>query len=59
MGKVWDFKNICVPRFLIGFDEAAVENLVDIVRFNEEHKEQCLPPRPPTQARLLQVLKTY
>ena len=42
---VWDFKNICIPRFLSGFDEAAVSNLEDIVKFNEEHKEQCLPPR--------------
>ncbi|KAK0750692.1 amidase signature domain-containing protein [Schizothecium vesticola] len=40
----WDFKNICIPRFLGGFDEAPVKNLADIVRFNEEHKEQCLPP---------------
>ncbi|KAK1825954.1 amidase signature domain-containing protein [Podospora conica] len=42
--EVWDFKHICIPKFLAGFDEAPVKDLGDIVRFNEEHKEEWLPP---------------
>jgi amidase len=40
---VWDFKNLCIPRFLQAFDECPVKSLDDIVKFNEEHKDKCLP----------------
>lgn len=44
---VWEFKNICIPRFLDAFDESslAVHSLADIVKFNEENREKCLPER--------------
>ncbi|KAK1753888.1 Glutamyl-tRNA amidotransferase subunit A, mitochondrial [Echria macrotheca] len=53
----WDFKNLCIPRFLAGFDESPVRNLADIIRFHEENKEKCLPPPYNSQADLIQALE--
>lgn len=42
---VWDFKNLCIPRFLDAFRDAPVQSLADIIKFNEDHREKCLPAR--------------
>ena len=34
-----------MPRFLAAFDESPVRSLAEIVRFNEQNKDICLPPR--------------
>ncbi|KAK4868060.1 hypothetical protein LT330_007258 [Penicillium expansum] len=39
----WDFKNICIPRFIRSFDECSVTSVADIVKFNEENSEKALP----------------
>ncbi|KAL2277821.1 hypothetical protein FJTKL_15113 [Diaporthe vaccinii] len=39
----WEFKNICIPRFLEAFDECPVRNLEDIVRFNQQNKDKAMP----------------
>ncbi|KAK0615178.1 amidase signature domain-containing protein [Bombardia bombarda] len=52
----WDFKNVCIPRFLEAFDECSVRNLDDIVRFNKENKEKCLPPPHTEQDDLIKAL---
>lgn len=41
----WEFKNICIPRFLASFEEAPVHSLEDIIKFNVANKEKCLPER--------------
>ncbi|KAM7192707.1 Glutamyl-tRNA amidotransferase subunit A, mitochondrial [Rhypophila sp. PSN 637] len=54
----WEFKNICIPRFIAAFDEAslAVHSLEDIVQFNETNKEKCLPEPYKEQNYLLRAL---
>lgn len=42
---VWDFKNICIPRFIRGFDHAPVKTLQDIIDFNSAYAARCLPSR--------------
>ncbi|GAB1201928.1 hypothetical protein APSETT445_000526 [Aspergillus pseudonomiae] len=41
----WDFKNVCIPKFIRSFDECAVTSVADIVRFNKENSEKALPAR--------------
>jgi amidase len=43
--QVWEFKNTCIPRFLSSFNECQVRTLADIVQYNMDHKDECLPPR--------------
>ncbi|KAH8689444.1 amidase signature domain-containing protein [Talaromyces proteolyticus] len=39
----WDFKNVCIPRFIDAFDECPVRSVADIVRFNQKNSERALP----------------
>ncbi|KAJ5789360.1 amidase signature enzyme [Penicillium psychrosexuale] len=39
----WDFKNICIPRFIRSFDECSVTSVADIVKFNNENSGKALP----------------
>lgn len=39
----WEFKNICIPRFLGAFDECPVRNLEDIVQFNQQNRDKAMP----------------
>ncbi|PYI06050.1 amidase signature enzyme [Aspergillus sclerotiicarbonarius CBS 121057] len=39
----WDFKNVCIPRFIRSFDECFVTSVADIVQFNKENSEKALP----------------
>ncbi|KAJ6125742.1 amidase signature enzyme [Penicillium sp. IBT 18751x] len=39
----WDFKNVCIPRFIRSFHECSVTSVSDIVKFNEENSEKSLP----------------
>ncbi|KAJ2968140.1 hypothetical protein NQ176_g9322 [Zarea fungicola] len=39
----WDFKNICIPKFINFFDECPVRDVEDIVAFNEENKGRAMP----------------
>ncbi|KAK3317045.1 amidase signature domain-containing protein [Apodospora peruviana] len=52
----WDFKNICIPRFLDAFEDAPVHNLAEIVKFNQDNPEKCLPPPYTEQNDLLKAL---
>jgi amidase len=54
--KVWEFKNVCIPRFLASFDECPVRSLADIVQFNEDNRDKCLPPRMPVSFQPLGAL---
>ena len=42
---VWEFKNIGIPRFIESFNTCSVQNLQEIVDFNERNKEKAMPPR--------------
>ncbi|OGM41145.1 hypothetical protein ABOM_009853 [Aspergillus bombycis] len=37
-GGYWDFKNVCIPRFIRSFGECSVESVADIVKFNKTAK---------------------
>ncbi|KAF5009864.1 hypothetical protein FDECE_3937 [Fusarium decemcellulare] len=39
----WDFKNVCIPKFIKSFDECPVRCVADIVKFNRENSEKALP----------------
>ncbi|KAF4451105.1 Amidase [Fusarium albosuccineum] len=39
----WDFKNVCIPKFIKAFDECPVRCVADIVKFNRENSEKALP----------------
>ncbi|KAF7547640.1 hypothetical protein G7Z17_g7591 [Cylindrodendrum hubeiense] len=39
----WDFKNVCIPRFIESFDECAISSVGDIVKFNSDNSENALP----------------
>ncbi|CAI7644884.1 unnamed protein product [Penicillium glandicola] len=39
----WDFKNVCIPRFIRSFHECSVASVADIVNFNKENSEKALP----------------
>jgi len=52
----WEFKNICIPRFLESFEEVGVHSLEDIVKFNEANKEKCLPEREFLLTKILPLL---
>ncbi|KAL2194061.1 amidase signature domain-containing protein [Corynascus similis CBS 632.67] len=52
----WEFKNICIPRFLDAFDECRVRSLADIVEFNKENKDKCLPSPYTKQDDLIKAL---
>ncbi|RAO71686.1 uncharacterized protein BHQ10_007698 [Talaromyces amestolkiae] len=39
----WDFKNICIPRFINSFDDCLISSVADIVRYNNENSETALP----------------
>lgn len=41
----WEFKHICIPRFIESFEEVSVHTLEDIVKFNTANNEKCLPER--------------
>ncbi|KAK3395178.1 amidase signature domain-containing protein [Podospora didyma] len=53
----WEFKNICIPRFLATFNESPVRTLADIVQFNEQNKDICLPPPYTEQSDLIKALE--
>ncbi|KAL1859690.1 hypothetical protein VTK73DRAFT_7497 [Phialemonium thermophilum] len=53
----WDFKNVSIPTFLDNFDECAVRSLEEIVKFNEERRDQCLPSPYTTQGDLVKALQ--
>lgn len=44
----WEFRNVCIPKFLETFDECPVSSVEDIVKFNEENKERAMPEREST-----------
>ncbi|KAJ5916612.1 amidase signature enzyme [Penicillium tannophilum] len=39
----WDFKNVCIPKFIRSFHECSVTSVADIVKFNKENSEKALP----------------
>ncbi|KAJ5541218.1 amidase signature enzyme [Penicillium frequentans] len=39
----WEFKNICIPRFIRFFHKCTVTSVADIVEFNKENSEEALP----------------
>ncbi|KAJ5792756.1 amidase signature enzyme [Penicillium pulvis] len=39
----WEFKNVCIPRFIRSFQECSVTSVADIVKFNKENSEKALP----------------
>ncbi|KAJ5167002.1 amidase signature enzyme [Penicillium canariense] len=39
----WDFKNICIPKFIQSFDKCSVTSVADIVKFNKENSKKALP----------------
>ncbi|KAJ5310397.1 uncharacterized protein N7443_002858 [Penicillium atrosanguineum] len=39
----WDFKNVCIPRFIRSFRECSVTSVADIVKFNKKNSEKALP----------------
>ncbi|KAK3941448.1 Glutamyl-tRNA amidotransferase subunit A, mitochondrial [Diplogelasinospora grovesii] len=39
----WDFRNICMPRFIQAFDECPVQSIEGIIRFNRENKDKAMP----------------
>ncbi|KAK4241733.1 amidase signature domain-containing protein [Achaetomium macrosporum] len=53
----WEFKNICIPRFLSAFVESPVRTLADIVDFNNANQDKCLPPPYTKQDDLIKALK--
>ncbi|KAM0261115.1 hypothetical protein ACHAQJ_002377 [Trichoderma viride] len=54
----WEFKNICMPRFIESFDECPVSNVADIVKFNKENSEKAMPA-PYTEQNDLENTLTY
>ncbi|KAJ5738943.1 amidase signature enzyme [Penicillium malachiteum] len=39
----WDFKHLCIPRFVDSFHECSITSVEDIVKFNKENAEKALP----------------
>ncbi|KAJ5725664.1 amidase signature enzyme, partial [Penicillium malachiteum] len=39
----WDFKNLCIPRFVGSFHDCSMTSVDDIVKFNKENAEKALP----------------
>ncbi|KAJ6011058.1 amidase signature enzyme [Penicillium sp. IBT 35674x] len=39
----WEFKNVCIPRFIRSFQECSITSVADIVKFNKENSEKALP----------------
>ncbi|KAE8363999.1 amidase signature enzyme [Aspergillus caelatus] len=39
----WDFKNVCIPKFIRSLHECSVTSVADIVMFNKENSEKALP----------------
>ncbi|KAJ5926219.1 Amidase [Penicillium verrucosum] len=39
----WDFRNLCIPRFIRSFHECSVTSVADIVEFNEKNSDKALP----------------
>ncbi|KAE8380867.1 amidase signature enzyme [Aspergillus bertholletiae] len=39
----WEFKNVCIPRFIRSFHECCVTSVAHIVKFNKENSEKALP----------------
>ncbi|KAK6450034.1 amidase [Trichoderma asperellum] len=54
----WEFKNVCIPRFVDSFDECPVRSVEDIVKFNRENSEKAMPP-PYTEQNDLEKSLTY
>ncbi|PON20573.1 hypothetical protein TGAM01_v210531 [Trichoderma gamsii] len=54
----WEFKNVCMPRFIDSFDECPVKSVEDIVEFNRENSEKALPP-PYTEQNDLEKSLTF
>ncbi|KAK3901220.1 amidase signature domain-containing protein [Staphylotrichum tortipilum] len=52
----WEFKNVCIPKFLEGFDACAVRNLEDIVKFNQDNGEKYFPSPYTEQDDLIKAL---
>ena len=42
---VWEFKHYSLPEFLAYQAETGVKSLLDVIEFNEKHKDLALPPR--------------
>lgn len=42
---VWEFKNVGLPGFIQSFETCDVNNLEDLVNFNEANKHQALPSK--------------
>ncbi|KAI0153300.1 amidase signature domain-containing protein [Xylariaceae sp. FL1272] len=51
----WEFKNICIPRFLSFFDESPVRTLGELIKYNEKHKEKAMPEPVTGQDDLIQA----
>lgn len=41
----WEFKHICIPRFVKAFENCPIKSVEDIVNFNEGNKEKAMPER--------------
>ncbi|KAL6833448.1 amidase signature enzyme [Trichoderma sp. SZMC 28015] len=52
----WDCKNRTIDNFLKEYEESPVRSLADIVKFNEEHKDDALPHPFPDQSDLHKCL---
>ncbi|KAL6690460.1 amidase signature enzyme [Trichoderma pleuroticola] len=53
----WDCKNRTIDNFLKEYEESPVRSLADIVKFNEEHKDDALPHPFPDQNDLHKCLE--
>ncbi|KAJ5711486.1 amidase signature enzyme [Penicillium malachiteum] len=54
----WDFKNLCIPRFVDLFHECSITSVEDIVKFNKENAEKALPAPFTEQNDLENAMKT-
>ncbi|KAJ5614229.1 amidase signature enzyme [Penicillium herquei] len=54
----WDFKNLCIPRFVDLFHECPITSVEDIVKFNKENAEKALPAPFTEQNDLEGAMKT-
>ncbi|KAH6652410.1 amidase signature domain-containing protein [Truncatella angustata] len=54
----WEFREVGIPSFIDSFEECGVTNLEDIIKFNEENKENALPPGESDQDLLIEALNS-
>ncbi|KAM0817794.1 putative Amidase signature domain-containing protein [Seiridium cardinale] len=53
-----EFRDIGIPEFIQSFEECAVKDLADLIKFNEENQEKALPPPDTDQDLLIKALES-